>query len=236
MEERAEELLQRLWLWEEEGNDGDLSISTLEGEARGGEKDSGGIPGVFPGKGRGSGLLAELKAIEEKDLITIQNDKIHMNNRGREIARKVVRNHRLAERLLMEILEVGDSEAHSSACKFEHILSPQVTDRVCTFLGHPPTCPHGKVIPKGECCKIFGTHIEPLVVRLTSLEVGKRARIVYITPSFQARLERLGSLGLAPGGILKLKQIYPSYVVDIDETTVALDKDVGKEIFVREVS
>lgn len=136
----------------------------------------------------------------------------------------------------MEVLEVGEVEADASACRFEHILSREVTERVCTFLGHPPTCPHGKAIPPGECCRVFGRHIEPLVKPMTDLEVGRRARIVFITPGTQTRLERLGALGLAPGEVLRLRQRYPSYVVEIDETTVALDRNVGREIFVREVS
>ncbi len=236
MEEKVEELVQRLWMCEEEGRGDGLQISALEEElvAKNGDSDrnSGGLSGFA----RGAMLTEELRAIEEKGLISLGDGRIYLSDRGRDVARTIVRNHRLAERLLMEIFEVGDREAHSSACRFEHILSPQVTDRVCTFLGHPPTCPHGKVIPRGACCKIFGTHIEPLVQPLTNLIPGKKARIVFITPSYQKRLERLGSLGLTPGGVLKLKQKYPSYVVEVDETTVALDKDVGKEIFVREVS
>jgi DtxR family Mn-dependent transcriptional regulator len=236
MEEKVEELVQRLWMCEEEGRGDGLEISALEEElvAKNGDSDrnSGGLFGFT----RGTMLTEELRAIEEKGLVSLRDGRIYLSDRGRDVARTIVRNHRLAERLLMEIFEVGDREAHSSACRFEHILSPQVTDRVCTFLGHPPTCPHGKVIPRGACCKIFGTHIEPLVQPLTNLIPGKKARIVFITPSYQKRLERLGSLGLTPGGVLKLKQKYPSYVVEVDETTVALDKDVGKEIFVREVS
>jgi len=236
LEERVEELLQRLWLWEEGGGEGGLKVSMLEGESgtREAESDESPHDSVdFKGKGQ---LSDQLRAIEDRGLISLGDGEIFMKERGRAIARKIVRSHRLAERLLMEILDVGDPEAHSSACKFEHILSPQVTDRVCTFLGHPPTCPHGKAIPRGDCCRIFGTHIEPLVTPLTNLEVGKKARVVFITPSYQSRLERLGTLGLAPGGVLRLKQRHPSYVVEVDETTVALDKAVGREIFVREVT
>ena len=48
----------------------------------------------------------------------------------------------------------GDSETEieQQACKFEHILSPEATDKICTFLGHPRTCPHGAPIPMGACC------------------------------------------------------------------------------------
>jgi putative ABC transport system ATP-binding protein len=72
---------------------------------------------------------------------------------GEERARSVIRRHRLAERLFMDVLSIrDDASVESNACTFEHILSPEVTDRICTFLGHPTTCPHGSPIPPGECC------------------------------------------------------------------------------------
>lgn len=72
---------------------------------------------------------------------------------GEARARSVIRRHRLAERLFMDVLSIRDDVAvESNACTFEHILSPEVTDRICTFLGHPITCPHGSPIPQGECC------------------------------------------------------------------------------------
>ena len=73
--------------------------------------------------------------------------------KGEARARDVIRRHRLAERLFMDVLSIRDErEIESSACKFEHILSPEVTDRMCTLLGHPTACPHGSPIPQGECC------------------------------------------------------------------------------------
>lgn len=72
---------------------------------------------------------------------------------GEARARSVIRRHRLAERLFMDVLSIRDEhEIEASACKFEHILSPEVTDRMCTLLGHPESCPHGSPIPRGECC------------------------------------------------------------------------------------
>jgi Mn-dependent DtxR family transcriptional regulator len=46
----------------------------------------------------------------------------------------------------------SETEIEQQACKFEHILSPEATDKICTFLGHPRTCPHGAPIPRGACC------------------------------------------------------------------------------------
>ena len=46
----------------------------------------------------------------------------------------------------------SETEIEQQACKFEHILSPEATDKICAFLGHPRTCPHGAPIPPGPCC------------------------------------------------------------------------------------
>ena len=76
---------------------------------------------------------------------------------GRQRAADVIRRHRLAERLFTQTLKVqNEDEIEQQACKFEHILSPEVTDKICSFLGHPETCPHGSPIPAGECCEKSG--------------------------------------------------------------------------------
>lgn len=78
---------------------------------------------------------------------------IELTDRGRQRAADVIRRHRLAERLFTDSLAMdSESEIEQQACKFEHILSPEATDKICTFLGHPRTCPHGAPIPPGPCC------------------------------------------------------------------------------------
>jgi putative ABC transport system ATP-binding protein len=78
---------------------------------------------------------------------------VEFTPRGRERAGSIIRRHRLAERLFTDSLAMdSESEIEQQACKFEHILSPEATDKICTFLGHPRTCPHGAPIPPGACC------------------------------------------------------------------------------------
>jgi energy-coupling factor transporter ATP-binding protein EcfA2 len=78
---------------------------------------------------------------------------VELTSRGRERAGSIIRRHRLAERLFTDSLAMdSESEIEQQACKFEHILSPEATDKICTFLGHPRTCPHGAPIPPGPCC------------------------------------------------------------------------------------
>jgi len=78
---------------------------------------------------------------------------VELTERGRQRAADIIRRHRLAERLFTDSLALeSESEIEQQACKFEHILSPEATDKICTFLGHPKTCPHGAPIPPGGCC------------------------------------------------------------------------------------
>jgi Mn-dependent DtxR family transcriptional regulator len=78
---------------------------------------------------------------------------VEFTDKGRQKAGDIIRRHRLAERLFIESLGMrNEEEVAQQACKFEHILSPEATDRICAFLNHPRTCPHGAPIPAGACC------------------------------------------------------------------------------------
>jgi len=78
---------------------------------------------------------------------------VQLTETGSRRARDVVRRHRLAERLFTDTFAIDDAEAHQQACRFEHIITPELDQRICTFLGHPKTCPHGNPIPPGVCCR-----------------------------------------------------------------------------------
>ena len=78
---------------------------------------------------------------------------VELTSHGRKRAADIIRRHRLAERLFTDSLAMdSETEIEQQACKFEHILSPEATDKICSFLGHPRTCPHGAPIPPGPCC------------------------------------------------------------------------------------
>jgi len=80
---------------------------------------------------------------------------VTLTPRGRNKAGSIIRRHRLAERLFTDSLAMdSETEIEQQACKFEHILSPGATDKICAFLGHPRTCPHGAPIPPGPCCGV----------------------------------------------------------------------------------
>ncbi|MEK7308991.1 MAG: metal-dependent transcriptional regulator [Nitrospirota bacterium] len=176
-----------------------------------------------------------IRKMEKAGLISVTDDTIELNEKGEIRARDLTRRHRLAERLFYDVLEVGMEESEFAACEIEHFLSPSVTDSVCSFLGHPPTCPHSKPIPRGKCCSKYRYELKPLVMQLKELDVGSQGRIVFITPSEKPRLERLATLGIIPGSIIRLKQKKPSFVLEIDETTLAIDSAIADNIYVKQI-
>jgi DtxR family transcriptional regulator, Mn-dependent transcriptional regulator len=196
------------------------------------------------GRGRLEEVLQESAERDTADLlgkmerdgwVTVENGSVSFQDEGERRAQEVIRRHRLAERLFSEVLELEEGAMESSACQLEHILSPHVLDSVCTFLGHPPTCPHGKPIPRGACCSRFQREMEPLVRPLPDLKPGEEGRVVFITPKSRSRLERLSALGLIPGSVIRVTQKRPSYVLKVGETTLALDEEVVREIYIKKI-
>jgi len=130
-QERVDHMLQQIWICGEEG-----TAPRVERIRTVGQFD----PKRMLGRMADSGLVA------------MQDSEVSLTATGEARARDIVRRHRLAERLFMDTFRIDDPEAHTQACKFEHIISPELDERICTFLNHPKTCPHGNPIPPGDCC------------------------------------------------------------------------------------
>jgi DtxR family transcriptional regulator, Mn-dependent transcriptional regulator len=223
-EEVVDEMLESLWLLEERGiaaagNRPKLcAIAVDEGAAE--------------NPAEADALVEQIAA---QGYFATEGSSVEFKGTGRDRARRIIRRKRLAEKLLAEVLAVESGEIRSTACRFEHILSPEVTNSVCSFLGHPPTCPHGKPIPQGECCKKLSHHVKPLVMPMSDLEPGSRGRIVFIAPKDHSRMDRLSSLGIVPGTEVQLHQKRPAFVIRIGETELALEMEIAGEIYVKEL-
>jgi DtxR family Mn-dependent transcriptional regulator len=215
---RLEELLETVFTEREEGRDQVQSVLSHTAVAH------------APDAAR-----ADLEALAADGLVRLEAAAVSLTATGEAVARDVIRRHRLTERLFKDLLEVSESTMESQACELEHILSPEATESVCTLLGHPPTCPHGRPIPPGPCCGTFQRTMRPLVTGLLHFELGATGRIVFIAPKFHDRMDRLAALGVIPGSELRLHQRSPSYVIEIGETTIALDPEIAGEIFVKRV-
>ncbi len=169
-----------------------------------------------------------LDGMHKEELIEISGGRVKFTGAGRLRARDITRRHRLAERLFADILALNEYE--EDACRFEHAISPEVEEAICTFLGHPPTCPHNRPIPRGKCCKLYAKKVTPLVASLADSQVGEDYKVVFLrTPM----IDRLASIGLVAGSLIRLVQKKPSYVLKVDETTIAVEEEVAKGVFVK---
>jgi DtxR family Mn-dependent transcriptional regulator len=175
----------------------------------------------------------KLDILVQGGYVIITNANVDLTKKGRVDARLIIRRHRLAERLLNDVLEVKEETMDSSACKFEHFLDEEVTTSICTLLGHPVSCPHGKAIPPGDCCEKASREIKTVVMPLTDLRSGDKAKVSYIVTKHHERLDKLSSMGLLPGVQIRLHQKQPTYVIQMGETQIALDNAIARDIYVR---
>jgi DtxR family Mn-dependent transcriptional regulator len=201
------------------------------------EEDGPGLVAELRSRIRVEDIEATLEALVSRRLLDIDGPRARLTPAGRKLAERIVRRHRLAELLFSTVLDVKDDRiVNRTACVMEHVLSHEVTDSVCSFLGHPKFCPHGKPIPAGRCCRSFSNNVEPLVQPLDRLAIGESARIAYIVPKDPERLVRLSNLGIVPGATVRLKQRKPAAVISIGETTLAVDREIAEEVYVKKVS
>jgi DtxR family Mn-dependent transcriptional regulator len=91
------------------------------------------------------------KKLKEQDLVKYYPYKgVHLAKLGREIARRLLRHHRLVEVLMNQTLGIDVDE--DIACGIEHHMTEEFTSALCTLLRNPRRCPHGSLIPTGSCC------------------------------------------------------------------------------------
>jgi DtxR family Mn-dependent transcriptional regulator len=171
-----------------------------------------------------------LDRLETDGLITRSARQIAMTDKGAVLARGVVRKHRLAERLLVDIIGLDWDKAHIEAGRWEHVISDDVEDRLVVLLGNPTTCPHGNpipgVVPDG-----------PAQRRLDEVQPGDRIRLERITESVEheaASLSYLGDHGLTPGATAVIQARAPdgTLTLAVGEDTIALGPAMTQRMFV----
>ncbi len=166
--------------------------------------------------------------IEEKIIeANIDKNTVKLSEAGEKKARQIIRAHRLAERLISDAL---GGEYEDGAGEFEHTINLRLVDGICTLLGHPRECPHGRPIPEGECCKRIAKTAQTSVIPLTELEVGQSAKIAYVQCKNDQQMHRLDGLQIRPGVRIKLHQKYPAFVIECEDMSIALDEEVASNI------
>jgi len=158
---------------------------------------------------------------------------IKLSDKGRAIALQVIRKHRLAERLLTEVLRMDWSRVHDTACELEHAMTDEMIRPLEKMLNEPRTCPHGNPIPD-EAGHLHEERCEPL----SHFKPKDKAVLVKITDEEPDMLRYLASLGLMPGTLVRVEEKAPfegPIIVTVMGANYALGRNVASIVQARRV-
>ncbi|QIW24836.1 metal-dependent transcriptional regulator [Sulfolobus sp. S-194] len=168
-----------------------------------------------------------LEKLEKIGLIERDNKKIKLTAEGKKIAEKLIKAHRLSERLLTDIIGLDWIRAHQLAHRLEHIWPEDVVDKIDELLGKPLTCPHGHPIP-GREVKING-------IKLSEAECNKTYKVIMIIREEEWILSMADELNIKPGVEIKLiKKNENDFVIEIDSKKESIPRALAEEVLVSE--
>jgi DtxR family Mn-dependent transcriptional regulator len=175
-----------------------------------------------------SGMLKKLD--KEGYVEYVARGEVKLTRRGLEVGARVLRRHRLAERLLTDVLGMPWDEVHSEACMLEHAISARVEERLVALLKSPQTCPHGHPIPGPDSSAPARSG-----VALASVNEGQRAIVSGVTYEAPEMLRYLGDVGLRPGVEVQILEKAPlggPVTVDIGGTRHAISLELARRVMV----
>jgi len=207
LSDNAQEILETLWLRKEEGEPPTL-LSALQ-------------------------KAPAFDELSQMGFVSVADGEAALTERGLREAAGAIRRHRLAERLMADVLDVREGALDEASCQFEHILYAGLENQVCRLLGHPTVCPHGKPIPEGDCCHEHARTGDKLVASLADLEPGEGGRVAYLLTGQDTRMQELMSIGAVPGVSVSLIRKFPAYVFSLGESEFAVDEAMARTIYVR---
>lgn len=178
----------------------------------------------------------EVDTLVDLKLVQRNANDVFYTHEGERLGEIIIRRHRLAEVLVTSILKVKQAKMDEIACEVEHSLQEEVEESICTLLGHPEVCPDGKPIPPGTCCRLHSREVLNTVTSLHELSSGDQGRITYIKPGSHSNLHQLLSFGLNPGVTVTVHRTSPAFCVKFENTELALDPEIVKNIFVWKTS
>lgn len=170
-----------------------------------------------------------LKKLAEYGLVEhVPYQGVRLTEKGEALSVSLLRKHRLVERMLVDFLELPWEDVHELACKLEHYLSEDVTNRIAKALNYPTTCPHGNPI---DATHQDGSH------RLADSEVGDSMIVAKITDERLEFLTYVMEIGLLPQTHLCLRARTPFgdvMTLDVEgkQAPVAIGRDVAASIWV----
>jgi DtxR family Mn-dependent transcriptional regulator len=180
--------------------------------------------------------------MERDGLLTVEGDRhLELSPKGRQLATRVMRKHRLAERLLTDIIGLEIEFVHEEACRWEHVMSEQVERRLVELLKHPTESPYGNPIPGlselGElgADPIFLEGVVPMTKAVSGTVEPIRLVVRRISEPLQTDTEVMSVLrrvGVLPGNDVLVSQGHDGVIVARQGETAEIDAEAAVHIFV----
>jgi len=180
--------------------------------------------------------------MERDGLLAVEGDRhLELSTKGRQLATRVMRKHRLAERLLTDIIGLEIEYVHEEACRWEHVMSEQVERRLMTLLENPTESPYGNPIPGltelGEATDDleFLEGVEPLTKAVQGAAEPLRLVVRRISEPLQRDTEVMSVLrrvGVLPGNDVLASEGHDGVVVARQGETAEIDTEAAVHIFV----
>lgn len=173
-----------------------------------------------------------VKRLEREGYLTLDEDRVlHLTETGRAYATSMLRKHRLAEVLLVDVLKVPWPQVHEEACRLEHAISDSLERHLVELLGDPGACPHGSPIPGSANVVDTG----PLQ-KLSTVPAGGSCVVRRIDEHLQTmvdRMQELEDLRLLPGQAVVVDGPDDGQVLlSVDGVSVRVDASVAAEVYV----
>jgi DtxR family Mn-dependent transcriptional regulator len=173
-----------------------------------------------------------VKRLDREGYLTLDGERVmHLTGTGRAYATSVLRRHRLAELLLVEVLKVPWAQVHEEACRLEHAISETLEKHLVALLGDPGHCPHGNPIP-GSANATDPGPLQPL----SSVAAGHSCVVRRIDEHLQtqvAHMRALESAHLLPGQeVVVASSETGELELRVDGTAVKLGRAVAESVYV----
>ena len=182
--------------------------------------------------------------MERDGLLTVEGDRhLQLSDEGRRLATAVMRKHRLAECLLVDVIGLDYADVHEEACRWEHVMSDSVERKVYELLNKPTRSPYGNPIPGLEVLGLPAE--EPLESSSTVINAGERnlafpgltgsvvvRRICESVQTNAGVLRQLHAAGIDPGATVTVAQERDGVTIDRSGDKIRLPREVASRVFV----
>ncbi len=183
--------------------------------------------------------------MERDGLLTVEGDRhLELTEQGRRLATRVMRKHRLAERMLTDVIGLEWEDVHAEACRWEHVMSETVERRLLEILDHPTVSPYGNPIPGlAELGEGDGAVEEAFLYGVEALDavadddemrvvIGRIAEPVQSDEQLMSVLRRVGA---QPGKVVTVARAAGGVLVASGGESAEIDADAASHLFVRRV-